>query len=85
MNLTNVKYGWLLFKFKDHGIEVEGNNILRVTSGELESLIDKAYSFIHKAKVDMWKQRDTELAKIEAAKAEAEVVQKQQMEFDLSE
>ena len=84
MNLSLVKYGWMLFKFKASGLEVEGANIVKVTNAELGQMTIAAEQFIHRAKVAAWKARDEELAKIAGTEAATEAEKAKQLEFDLS-
>ncbi|KKM66854.1 hypothetical protein LCGC14_1477020 [marine sediment metagenome] len=84
MNLSLVKYGWLLFKFKASGLEVEGANVTKVTGVELGQIMHAAEQFIHRAKVAMWKARDVELAAIAATEEKSDAAEASQLEFDMS-
>ena len=81
MNLDIVKYGWMLFKFKENGMEIEGKNLGKITSNDLGNMMVSAERFLHQAKVQLWRERDKELAEI--AKR-SENATEAQLAFDLA-
>ena len=56
MNQNKIKYPWMLIKFKENAMEIQGGNLARLNEGKLGQLLPLMQRELRLAKVNARKE-----------------------------